>query len=131
MASVYFRSPSPPPDLYHPAFSQDESAKRIASIGAEEIEAIGRALVRIALSSSESELRAKVLPQAISQIRDAFARPGNFIEKGLFIRCGARSIHLSLRTIETLEKNELYFSVADESRYLSYSLKSLVESGGT
>lgn len=131
MASVYFLSSSPSADLRQQPFSVDDAAKRIASIRAEESEAIGRALVQIALFSSESELRAKVLPQAISQIRDAFARPHDFIENGLFIRCGVRSIHLSLRTVETLEKNELYFSVADEARYLSYSLKSLVESGGT
>lgn len=130
MASIHF-GPSPSSNLYQRSFSIDEVANRIASIPAEEIGAVAKALVRIALYNEGTESRSKALPDAVSRITDAFARPHDFIEKGVFIRCGNRTIQLSLRTAASLENADLQFAVADETRYLSYSLKSLVESGGT
>ena len=130
MATVHFRSPSPPPELYEQPPSLEGIANRVASIRAEEIEAIGKALVRIALYNKDAESRAKALQPAISRIADAFARPRDFIENGLFLRCGDCTLQLSLQTAASLEKKELHFAVADTTRYLRYSLQALVQAGG-
>lgn len=121
MASATFRSPSSPLDPFQQIASLDEIVGQISALRAEEIEAIARAVIRIGNLPLESK------EKVIAQITDAFARPFDFIEKGVFFRVSQRApVQLSLQTVASQEKNDLYFFIADESRCLGYSLKSLI-----